>query len=457
MFAKCISGWAVSGCMLLLSGCSWGPVVIRENLLRYNAATSATENEQFLLNLVRLRYRDPPKTIALNAINSQFNFEEDPSASVSLPSYFQRAFRGGNPPSFMASTINPVFSTLLFALAGRVSDTPTISMTPQTGADFTKGLVAPIPLERIVLLANTGWDLDRLLRIMVYNMNGLENAPHVAGQGGERIPRFMEFVAVAGTLGRLQHEEVLELASNPDPVLGASYSQPFRIKASKGDGQEAGKEEENGASSKTAKREEGLSPTDVIKAADSHFILHEQNDGKYILKGILRAYDLNLAPEAWADPELPLAAHSLRLIPGQPTYRMVPGEGGQFMRLRQGEGTDIVVSTRSIISALVYLSKGVEVPSQHVMEGLVREPVDAEGRSFDWTQVTDGVFRVQVQKTKPKCAFVCVHYRGYWYYIADDDLTSKSSFDLMLEMFDVQIAPGIAAAPILTLSVGAPP
>ncbi len=45
--------------LVLLTGCSIGPGVIRLNMLRYNDAVADTENEQFLLNIVRLRLQGP--------------------------------------------------------------------------------------------------------------------------------------------------------------------------------------------------------------------------------------------------------------------------------------------------------------------------------------------------------------------------------------------------------------
>ena len=88
------------------------------------------------------------------------------------------------------------------------------------------------------------------------------------------------------------------------------------------------------------------------------------------------------------------------------------------------------------------------------MQGLVEPGIDENGAPFDWTTVTEGLFRVRVDKCRPKCAYVAVKHRGYWFYIADDDLPTKATFGLLKEMFDVQIAPGLSTAPILTLSAG---
>jgi hypothetical protein len=137
---------------------------------------------------------------------------------------------------------------------------------------------------------------------------------------------------------------------------------------------------------------------------------------------------------------------------GLRAYRLLPADKAQ-LNTHFDTDKDIFVGTRSVLGSMLYLSKGIDIPSEHYKEGLVAPPPTGEdGQPFDWPMLTEGLFRVQVSKCKPKNAFVAVKYRGFWFYIADDDLASKSTFALLLEMFDVQIAPGVATAPILTLN-----
>ena len=55
---------------------------------------------------------------------------------------------------------------------------------------------------------------------------------------------------------------------------------------------------------------------------------------------------------------------------------------------------------------------------------------------------------------KPDNAFVSVPYRGAWFYIADDDLNSKSTFTLLKQLFSLQAGQIKEAGPTLTLPVG---
>jgi hypothetical protein len=460
------------------------------NELRYNKAVTDVENEQFLLNLVRLRYRDTPKSLAIGNITSSFSFD----TTAPFP------FLVGNTEAGVNAALTHLYNILAFQ--SRYSDVPTVSMTPLTGADYTTGLVAPIHLERITVLANTGWDLTRLLRLLVHHLNGLENAPHLAGEGGDRAPRFREFVAVAHTLGRLQHEGLLDLSISATQVPGVDLSLPLVLDAK----QKAAKDKEDGgeeapkttdaakklqeavrkmqeaeeakkkdpdkaeAAQKEADqamqkaiqamqgdgkaRTSGVTAAELITAANNHYMFQQCGDC-VILKSAVPTHEMSIAPPAWHDSELRDAAHLLNVIPDSPCYRLVPIDGCMSKMMLAHPGTDIQVGTRSILSAMLFLSKGIDVPEKHYQQGLVTMPLDEGGNPVDWAQVTEGIFHVYVQKQKPKHAAVAIKYRGYWFYVADDDLSSKSTFDLLLEMHNVEINRGLTTPPVLTIPVSA--
>jgi hypothetical protein len=482
-------------CLLavLHSGCSVGPELIRFNYLRYNTAVADTENEQFLLNLVRLRYRDPPKTLGLSQVTNQFTVDKFAQSQIALPGFFA---------SSIAKITSPLTSstTTFGPIQARATDVPTVTMIPQTGADFTKGLVTPIPLDRIIVLANSGWDIDRLLRVLVRNLNDVENVPHVAGGGAERPPQFREFKVVAEVLGELQHRGLVIAVIDPEPVPFANLSERYEVKrptdrpakekeanaelglAANIGGielvaklgvphlpqeQKAPEARGNDADCKASEIE--IKASDLISAADKHYRFEtvREDKCKVVLKSTMEVYDLILRPHAFEDCGwLTLATH-LRLGGGKPLRDKLGGDTGmRAFRLMPADKTqltvnfdtdrDIFVGTRSILASMLFLSKGIEIPAEHFKEGLVAPPPVSDGEPFDWPLVTEGLFHVQVSKHRPKNCFTSVKYRGYWFYIADDDLSSKSTFNLMLEMFNVQVAPGVAASPILTLNASGP-
>jgi len=112
------------------------------------------------------------------------------------------------------------------------------------------------------------------------------------------------------------------------------------------------------------------------------------------------------------------------------------------------------VRVRSIAGVLFYLSQNVSIPEEHVNAGLVTVTKTQEGKPFNWGETPAGsLFQVQSSKARPTKAFIAVPYRGAWFYIADDDLQSKSSFMLLQELFSLQAGQIQRVGPTLTLPV----
>jgi hypothetical protein len=77
----------------------------------------------------------------------------------------------------------------------------------------------------------------------------------------------------------------------------------------------------------------------------------------------------------------------------------------------------------------------------------------ADGQPFDWTLITAGNFVVHVQKHRPRYAEVAVPYRGYWFYIAPDDVDSHAIPAIPEVVFALQESDGKSAGPLLTLPI----
>ena len=68
--------------------------------------------------------------------------------------------------------------------------------------------------------------------------------------------------------------------------------------------------------------------------------------------------------------------------------------------------------------------------------------------------MTAGNFLVHVQKHRPRAAEVAVQYRGYWFYIACDDVKSRATLAILEILFALQESGEKSAGPLLTLPVG---
>jgi hypothetical protein len=136
-------------------------------------------------------------------------------------------------------------------------------------------------------------------------------------------------------------------------------------------------------------------------------------------------------------------------VPGLSHYEIAVSNHGEPdpAKFASPPRTHLHIVPRSTAQAAYFLSKGVDVPAEHVCSGLVKG---------NPTSVTRGLFAVHVSDghKPPKSAFVAIRYRGYWYYIDDCDQTSKTAFTLMLHLNRLDFARDPLRGPALTLPVG---
>ncbi|MFO0908704.1 MAG: hypothetical protein U0794_10150 [Isosphaeraceae bacterium] len=59
---------------------------------------------------------------------------------------------------------------------------------------------------------------------------------------------------------------------------------------------------------------------------------------------------------------------------------------------------------------------------------------DEAGVPYDWSALLGDLCRIHVAWFKPRNAYLAVPYRGYWYYIDDADLETKSTIGLLQEL-----------------------
>ncbi len=412
------------------NGCCWlGPRAIESERIRYNEAVRETWNEQFLLNLVRLRYTDPPEFDVITNITAQHEYTGNWNES--------ELFKSQSVPN---NVFNPnLFAQSAFGFGGNVSNRPSISYSPLEGADFAKHLLGPIHIETIVGLTQSGWDIDRVLRLTVHGLNDLEYAPQCAGQP-EVVPPWDSYMAVVSQLRELQKRRVLELAYDDITI---PRSGPVEV--------------------------ESLKLNDAVGLAEKNFELRQ-----LVIKGsgseppakgskpgetmqlVSKAHVpvMRLDSEAWhQDGCSPEFLNALRLLPGQDYYRLVLGADIGRIRRPGADCQDLIVSPRSVLGVMLFAAHGVEIPPKHLEKGLVNFPVDESGEPFDPTALTCDLIRVHCSKVRPCHAFVKVHYRDHWFYIDDNDLQSKQSFALIIEVFLMEVSGGVVPGPILTLPV----
>jgi hypothetical protein len=158
------------------------------------------------------------------------------------------------------------------------------------------------------------------------------------------------------------------------------------------------------------------------------------------------ALSLQIDRAAASSPEGQELIRKLALDPANLTYRLAAAASG-------GGGRNIAVKPRSILAAMRYLSKGIDVPHVDARGGLVPVLRDGAGSELVWATVMRDVMHILSSDTWPASAYVRVFHNGHWFYIDNADLVSKQSFALIETAFALQAGEVPPISTILTLPI----
>jgi hypothetical protein len=172
-----------------------GPATIKKDRFDYVSAISESWKRQTLLNLVKTRYLDVPVFLDIASVINQYSMEGELSLGVA------GEFYNRSEPSSVEPRIG---------VTGRYADRPTITYNPLMGQNFARSLMRPIPLSAILLLLESGYPADTVLRVCTQRVQGLENrrsGPLVRQAADE------EFHELLDLLRKLQETDALTLRS----------------------------------------------------------------------------------------------------------------------------------------------------------------------------------------------------------------------------------------------------
>jgi len=165
----------------------------------------------------------------------------------------------------------------------------------------------------------------------------------------------------------------------------------------------------------------------------------------------LASKDLVILFEAPKHPELLSKLAQLLNIHAPVNGKLYVKVGSNFLKT---DPDQVALRSRSVSSLLFYLSQNVEIPKEDIEKGLVTQTVAKTGEKFDWSKTPAGeMFKIRTSESYPDGAFLAVNYRDHWFYIADNDLNSKASFMLLVQLFDLQAGQTTSTGPTLTLPV----
>jgi hypothetical protein len=176
---------------VFLAGCatSVGPPTIARDRFDYIEAISDSWKRQMLLNLVKVRYSDVPVFLDVTSVLNAYGIDNELHISG------QAAPVGRNGDTFLGAEGITHYT-----------DHPTITYVPVLGDKFAKSFMSPIPVSGILLLIQSGYPADFVLRMCVSTANGLENSyggrtRRVGSEGFYELITLLREDQAAGGLG----------------------------------------------------------------------------------------------------------------------------------------------------------------------------------------------------------------------------------------------------------------
>ena len=112
----------------------------------------------------------------------------------------------------------------------------------------------------------------------------------------------------------------------------------------------------------------------------------------------------------------------------------------------RGKGVDgVAISTRSLYDLIEIMMGAIAVPQEHISSGLT---LDYPGPGLAGKGI-----RIHGSTHKPTRAAIAVRHRGYWFYIEDSDMRTKSLFVLLRKLWAIAISTTkeSTSAPVLTI------
>jgi hypothetical protein len=338
-------------CVVLLSGCQkLGPASVRVGMPAYNIAINETRQQLLLLNIVRMRYSERPYLMEVSNIFAAPNY----TAGANLGSTFGSSFDN--------------FGTAGAELS--YSEAPVIVYTPVGGEQLLRRLLQPVDLDTLDMLTRAGWDMDRILRLCVQEINHVWNADSATGpMSSSTTPDYETFRRVARTLNELESKRLITF---PAPHY-----------------------------------EDGHFDSTDIPGQPDQVLVHS----------------MIIDTAAKQRPEVRQLMTDLNLDPQADSYYITNGQ-------INAPGRTIRITTRPLMTTMLYLSRGVQVPQKDLDNGVVHVTLGKDGEPFDWRHISEELFTIESSASKPQDAFLAVQYRDHWFYIRDNDVITKDTFVL---------------------------
>lgn len=391
------------------AGCALGPRVLHCNQRDYNEAMKRNDEEELLLNLVRLRYNDDIGLLNTNAITAQYELQGQASAV----------------PFFSLGAADRVITRILPAAGISGAERPTFSMAPVMDAGVYRRWLKTLDDTDLAGLTELSWPAATIFRLWFQYANGIPNAVAASGPSREVSSESDQFKAGMCLLQVMKDREWCAFSTEDKiSVLGGPLPA------------------------------DSVTPAALLEAVRNGYEYRRQDDKTWVLAQTRKNLVLKISPEADAQPEVVQFREIFHLKRDVHTFPLQIVSAEPRSASPSTNRTTLNLVPRSGIQLYYYLAHGVCVPEKHLGSLAPATPGVTAG------QVTEGLFCVQHvrQHCRPKNAHIAVKYHGYWFYIPEEDAASKSTFNLVLLVsrieFGLNAGSKPPAGPMLTLPVG---
>ena len=141
-----VTGALLFTVLVALAGCA-GPIALHQAVLGYDRTVSRTQWEMLLLNIARQRDGIPAHFTVTSSIAATFDFRASMGAGL---------IYNDTPGLYKPS----------FTIGGSVAESPTLSIVPLQGREFTQRVLEPVDESKFEFLVFQGSPLDMVMRLM---------------------------------------------------------------------------------------------------------------------------------------------------------------------------------------------------------------------------------------------------------------------------------------------------
>lgn len=184
---------------LFATGCSTaGLGKIPQTREGYNQALNKSDNQQFLLNIVKLHYDKSPFFVGINSVTTSTTLKYSSGGDDTKVGNATHGASGGQLGAFW--NLQPIIE---------FTTSPTITYSPLQGTSFISGLMAPIDVNKLYYLVQTNLNLATTLKLSVDQLGPLDNSSSfiIRQNANQSAPDY--FASFADKLDELREQNKL--------------------------------------------------------------------------------------------------------------------------------------------------------------------------------------------------------------------------------------------------------